>query len=390
MDYLNTLRDSLSQTIGGLLPGVFGALLVLIVGLILASAVSKIIRSLFNRTSIDERIVSKMNLNFNLARFVSKLVYWLLVLLVLLTVLEMMGLSSVLDPLRSMLAEFFGAIPRIIQAGVIGFLGYAVAKLASEGVGFVSTSINAFSSRIGFSSPQGLLNIIKQLVFIFIFIPILIIALDTLGMTAISEPASSMFEDLLAAIPKIIGAAIILAVVYFVGRYVVTILTELLQNMGADTFATNLGLGRVLGKASFSKVIGNVAFFFIVFAGLIAALEKLEMHTISQTLNDVLHISGNVFFGLIILVAGSFVADLASKAMNNADKLLGTLVRFAVLGVFVAFALHTMGIAQSIVNLAFGLILGAVAVAFALAFGLGGREAAGKQLEKFFDRLNKK
>ena len=66
---------------------------------------------------------------------------------------------------------------------------------------------------------------------------------------------------------------------------------------------------------------------------------------------------------------------------------LSTLARFATLGLFLAIALRYMGLADDIVNLAFGLTLGAVAVAFALSFGLGGREAAGKQMEKFFDKF---
>ena len=103
-----------------------------------------------------------------------------------------------------------------------------------------------------------------------------------------------------------------------------------------------------------------------------------------------MNIAGRVFFGLIILVAGSFIANMASKAMANSDEWLASLVKFAVLGIFLAFALHTMGISQSIVNMAFGFTLGAVAVAFALSFGLGGREAAGKQMQQFFDKMNKK
>jgi uncharacterized protein HemX len=66
-----------------------------------------------------------------------------------------------------------------------------------------------------------------------------------------------------------------------------------------------------------------------------------------------------------------------------------SIVRFAIIGVFIAFGLHTMGIAQDIVTMAFGAILGAIAIAFALAFGLGGREAAGKQMEHFFEKMRK-
>jgi hypothetical protein len=94
----------------------------------------------------------------------------------------------------------------------------------------------------------------------------------------------------------------------------------------------------------------------------------------------------------VILLAGIYVSNLAINALKNAkaSSYLVPVSRFAILGIFIAFALHTMGIAESIVNLAFGLTLGAVAVAFALAFALGGREAAGKELEKFFENMRKK
>lgn len=390
MNYLNTLGNSLSETLGGILPGILGAVAVLIVGLILASVISRIVRSLFRKTKVDEQIGEKLNLSVNLGDFLAKLVHWILILFVLLLVLEMMGLTSVLDPLREMMSKFFNAIPNLVYAGIIGFLGYVIAKIASEAVGFIGGSVNAFSSRIGFSSPDGLLKVLKQVVFIFIFIPILIVALDALNMHSISEPASDMFRKLLDAIPNIIAAGVLIAVFYFVGRYVTTVLTELLRNIGADEFVANIGLSKVLGNTSASKLLGNIAFFFIMFTGIISAVDKLEMGTVSEILNDIFHITGRVFFGLIILAIGSFIADLASKAMSNSDKFLGTLVRVAVIGIFLAFALHTMGIAESIVNMAFGLILGAVAVAFALSFGLGGREAAGKQLQNFFDKLNKK
>ena len=106
-------------------------------------------------------------------------------------------------------------------------------------------------------------------------------------------------------------------------------------------------------------------------------------------LNNIFNITGQVFFGLIILTLGSFIANLASSTLNKTSNStwLGSVVKFAIIGIFIAFALHTMGIAQSIVNMAFGLTLGALAVAFALAFGLGGREAAGKQLEHMFSKM---
>lgn len=389
MDYFSTLGDSLSQTMGGILPGILGAIAVLIIGLILASVVSRLVKGAFRRTNIDERLAAKMDFSFNLGDFIAKIVHYILVLFVLLLVLEMMGLTSVLDPLRDMLGKFFGAIPNLIYAGIIGFLGYVIAKIASEAVGLISVPVESFSARIGFNRPQSLVNVLKQVVFIFVFLPMLILALDALNMDSISRPISEMFSTMLDAIPKIITAAIIIGVFYFVGKFLVGFLTDLLQNLGVDTFPAKLGFGSVLGSTSLSAVIGNVVFFFLMFAGVISAVEKLEMTAITAILYDIMNIAGRIFFGLVILIVGSFIANMASAAMATSDKWLASLVKFAVLGIFLAFALHTMGIAQSIVNMAFGFTIGAVAVAFALSFGLGGREAAGRQLQKFFDKINK-
>lgn len=389
MDYLNSFSNSLTASLGGVVPNILAALLVLIIGLLLAGVIRRIIRGLFKRTQIDERISRKMSFDFNLGNFIATMAYYLAVMFVLLLVLNMMGVDSVLDPLKNMLNKFVGYIPNIIGAGIIGFVGYIVAKIASEAVGFISETVESFSMRIGFKNPQGLTNILKQLVFIFVFVPILIQAIAALNMEAISQPATEMLSTLLNSIPNILAAFVILAVVYFVGSYVVSVLKQLMRNLGVDDLSEKLGLQSVLGNNSLSVIIGNIAFFFLIFFGLIAALEQLELFSISVILTEVFYIAGQVFFGLIILLAGTFIANLAAKAVSNSPNgaWLSSVVRFAVLGIFLAFALHTMGIAQTIVNLAFGLTLGAVAVAFALAFGLGGREAAGKQLDLFFDKM---
>jgi len=210
-------------------------------------------------------------------------------------------------------------------------------------------------------------------------------------MTAISEPATDMLRSLLLALPKIIAAVILLGIFYIIGKYVVSIVTTLLQNLGMDSLANNMGLGSVLGDRSLSVLIGNIALFFIMFTGVIAAAGKLELGNVQTILNDVLHISGRVFFGLIILMAGLFISNIAVNAISKSENnsYMAPIVRFAVMGIFLAFSLHTMGIAESIVNLAFGLTLGAVAVAFALSFGLGGREAAGRQMDHVFKNIRK-
>ncbi|MFB3047030.1 MAG: hypothetical protein ACE10A_12080, partial [Acidiferrobacterales bacterium] len=76
--------------------------------------------------------------------------------------------------------------------------------------------------------------------------------------------------------------------------------------------------------------------------------------------------------------------------LTGGNKTASGIARIAILGLVTAMGLRAMGLADDIVNLAFGLTLGAVAITVALSFGLGGREAAGKQMEHWFSQLRKR
>ncbi len=393
MDKFTGLTEALSTKFGNSLPSVFGAFVVLILGFILAKIIKSIVSKLMGKTSIDERLGAKLHTNFRIDKFVAKLVYYLVILFTLLVVLNMMGADSVLEPLQNMLNKFTNYIPNVLGAGIIGFAGYMIASIVSEMTGFISERLEAWSTKIGMTTgSMNLTRLVKQLVFVIVFIPILILALDTLKMDAISKPATEMLSTLLGAIPKIIAAAVILGVFYIVGKYVVAFLKDLLHNLGVDNYAESMGLQTMLGNNSLSGIIGKLAMFFIMFTGIIAAVGKLELGQVEGILNDIFHISGRVFFGLIILIGGLAISRIATRMVEQSANsgIFVPIVRFAIMGIFLAFALHTMGIAESIVNLAFGLTLGAIAVAFALSFGLGGREAAGKQMESFFQNLRDK
>lgn len=392
MEYLNNLSQSLSARFGDVIPGVFGALIVLIIGFMLAGIVSRIVKRILKKTSIDERLALKLNTSFRIDHFIGKMAYYLVILLTLLVVLNLLGVDSVLTPLQDMLGEFLGFIPNIIAGGIIAFAGYILAQIGSEASGFIAQRIEGYGDRVGINTGSiQVSKIVKQFVFVIIFIPILIIALDTLDMSAISEPATAMLGTMLDAIPSILAAALYLALFYVVGKFVTSFIAELLANVGMDDFSKNMGMSSILGSTKLSSATGSILFFFIMFTGIIAAVDTLELTQVSEILSLVFTIAGKVFFGVIVLLAGVFISNIAVKALSNSadNKWMIPIARFAILGIFLAFSLHTMGIAESIVNLAFGLTLGAIAVAFALSFGLGGREAAGKQMQHFFDKMKK-
>ena len=102
---------------------------------------------------------------------------------------------------------------------------------------------------------------------------------------------------------------------------------------------------------------------------------------------------GDILLGSTILVVGFWLANIAYAAVDRASgentRGLARIARYAILALVTAMGLRAMGIADDIVNLAFGLTLGAIAVAVALSFGLGGREAAGKLMEHWLARLRR-
>lgn len=392
MEYLENLTKSLSTQFGSKLPGILGALVVLIIGFFIAKMVKKIVEKLMAKTAIDEKIGQKMQTSVRIDKFIAKLVYYLIVLFTLVIVLDLLGAGDVLAPLQDMLSKFLGYIPNIILAGILTFAGYIIASIVSEATGFLSERLEGFGKKMGMDSgSMDLSKIVKQIVFIIIFIPILIMALDALNMSAISDPAKEILSTMMNAIPNIIFAVVIIGVCYIIGKYAVAIVTDLLRNLGLDDLSSKMGLNKMIGDTSLSGLIGSLAMFFIMFMGVISAADKLELTQVQDILNNVMNIAGKVFFGMIILMAGIFISNLVSDMLSKSqgNSYLTPVAKFAIMGIFLAFALHTMGIAESIVNLAFGLTLGSVAIAFALSFGLGGREAAGKQMDKFFNKFDK-
>ena len=107
-------------------------------------------------------------------------------------------------------------------------------------------------------------------------------------------------------------------------------------------------------------------------------------------LAQVTELGGKVIFGTLIIVAGVFLARIIARLVGSASGDGGyaqTIVRYAIIALFTAIGLTFMGLADTIEMMAFGLILGSAAIAIALAFGLGGRDAAGKFLERYADRI---
>ena len=375
------ITDSINGFFGGSVPaGLINALIglgILIIGLIIV----RFITSIFRRILSGASFLSRTNADGSVTSFVGpivSLVKAILTIFVLMAVLQHFGLTDVLDPLKDLANKFLSAIPNMIGAGVIGYAGWIIAKIVSElvgaGLGGVDRQI---AERTG-SSEIKVSGFGSALVFGAILLPIVVAALGVLNIPAISEPASAMINKLMAAVPNIIGAAIIILVAYFVTKFVVFMLTGLLDGMNFNSFPQKIGAQSLFsGEFTATKLVGGGVMFFSMLTATTAAVDTLGIDIISTIFAKVLQFGGGILMGGVILLIGNFLSQLAYNKLNATGSAgFANIARFAIIGLVIAMGLKAMGLADNIVNLAFGLTLGSIAVAGALAFGLGGKDAA--------------
>lgn len=390
MDF--NITDSLGNFLNSFtssLPGVIGALAVLIIGWIVAKFISKLIYRVLKGSRWDEKLmgsnVGKMDMN----SFISKIIYYLIMIIVLMAVLNMMGVGEVLDPLKNMVNQFFGYIPNIVGAGIIGFIGYLLATFASEAIGMGGSFIDGVAKKMNFNDTEKLTNIIKSLVFAFIVLLFAITALDVLNIEAISGPAKKVLGSIFDALPKLFAAGIIIAIFMWGAKFISEMLFDVFKSSGVDELSNKLDLGQVIGQNNtMSGILSKVVYFFIAFFGVTTGIEQLGFASLNGMMNTLLGMSGQILFGLVILVAGNFISKLAASAVGKGgNEFLATIVRVATLFIFIAMAFGKMGIDGGLMNTVIGLVFGAAAVAIALAYGLGGREAAGEHMKEIIGKL---
>jgi hypothetical protein len=363
------------------------ALAILIIGLIVAKIIRSFVQKALSKVDVLNRENSDGSVT-DLATPIATLIYYIIVLFVLIAVLGQMGLTDVLDPLKNMANQFLGVVPNIIGAGIVGYVGWILAKIISE---FVGMALGKADEQLALRTGSDEIQVSKlgsTFVFAAILLPIIVAALGILDIEAISGPATAMIQKLMAAIPNIIAAAIILTVTYFVAKFVVQILSSILDGLNINDMPEKLGLqGMFTPTFTPIKLIGNTIMFFAMLTGLTAAVDKLDIEIISQIMARVLEFGGGILIGGVILVIGNFLSTLAHNALAPSNAALANIARFAILGLVLAMGLRAMGLADNIVNMAFGFTLGAVAVAAALAFGFGGRDAAKRIADNIADRI---
>lgn len=423
------------------LPQIFAAAILVVVAWLLASLVKLITTRGLRALGLDERLGEQVSdssssrdgegqrstNSFSLSETMGNALYWFIFLLFLPSILSTLGLEGTLRPVQELLNEILAILPDILAALVIAAAGWLVAQVVRRIVTNLlsAAGTDQLGARFGLQSAPGgksLSWIIGTTVYVLILLPVAIAALNTLQIDAISEPAIAMLNQILDALPKIFTAALILFIAYVLGQFVKDLVTNILTSIGFNNVYRWIGIPEPRSSRPAptpppaeqpdlgiptpetgaetvvqpdstpsvrtpSELVGIIVLIAILLFATVAAVDVLQFEALTLIVNGIIVIAGQILAGLIVFAVGLYFANLAfnliTSSRSRQSHILAQAARIAIIAFSVAMALQQMGIAGDIVNLAFGLLLGAIAVAIALAFGLGSRDIAAGQVREW-------
>lgn len=386
---------ALMSDVVGYLPSLVAGVILSLVAWLMASVLRALAVRALDATNLDEKLSSGAGMS-PMSQNAGNVLFWLVILMFLPAVLNAFRLNGLLQPVTAMVTKLLDMVPNGFAALLIAGVGYLVAKVLRGLVVNLLSAAGAdkLNDRVGLDASVRLSTLAGTLIFIFVFIPSLIAALDTLKIEAISHPATQMLNQVLSAVPQILSAAVILLLTWYVARFASRLLASLMETAGVDSLPKKMGLQYALsGESRPSKIAAWLVMFFAMLFASTEAADQLGFTEVRNLVSTFIRFGGDVLLGAAIMVIGFWLSNVAYDAIRKADSThtaaLAGIARVAILGLVIAMGLRAMGIANEIVQMAFGLTFGAIAVAIALSFGLGGREAAGKLMEHWLSRWRK-
>jgi len=378
------------------LPSLGAAALLLFIAWIVATVLRFLVRKGADLLKIDERLSKHAALEegeeVSFGDSLATAIFWFVFLLFLPSVLNVLGINEIAQPLQQIFNQIFSYIPNVLGAGLVMLIGWFIARIVRQIVSNLLKAIGTdkVGERIGMAVDRSLSDLLGLILYIFILFVTIISALDQLNIAAISEPTTQMLVTIIDAIPNLLGAALGLIVSYAVARLVTNLVKDLLSGVGIDAVPEKIGL-KWSAKTPLSDWIGYLILVAIMLFAATSAAELLGSSFMVEALNTFIGFFWKVILAVVIFAVGLYLARLAFHAIlatgTEQANFLGRLAQFAVIIFASAIALREVGVADDIINLAFGIVLGAVGVAAALAFGLGSQQIAGREVDNLISSL---
>jgi hypothetical protein len=380
--------------------------------LLFAWGVASLLRFLFKKAAamfhlerrfVQWKIAVSQSEAVNKVNGIAKAIFYFVLLLFLPGVLGALQIEGVSEPFADTLSTLLAFIPKLFAAALIVFVGWLIAKIVRDILTNFLSSIGTekLGQRLGIVKTKdsvSLSSIIGNIAFILILIPTIITALEKLELKGISDPAIAMLQDVVSIIPNIAVAVILILVGIWLGKWVEKVVAQMLWRLKVDNVFNHMGLGSMKPEQStytLSQIIGLLAKIVVILLFTVEALQIVQLEFLVVLGTGVISYLPMLFAALIILGIGLYLGNLVQRILQNIlktsySKTLAAVAKYAIFSITIFMALDQLGVAHSIVNAAFILLLGGLALAFGLAFGLGGKDFASKYLRKLDNKIDNK
>lgn len=374
-------------------------------GLILAAALvgafmaRVALRTLFKRLKLDERAkkYGPEDAKTSITDTAANIAFWGILFLALAPLLDALKLSALATPVTNVVDKVMAVLPKAGGAVVVFAIGWVVSKIVKEIVTnlLVTVGLDRFVEKLGFEKlvkdqpPSRLVGATLQII---ILVQLAISGLENLGLRALADPLTNMINMLWTYVPKLLGGALLVVIGVVAGRFAGRIVAKTLESVGFDRFLRRIGLGVLeqgLRKTfeavkTPSALVGYIVSYVIILLMVGQIFDTLQMTVVAALIHKFL--SNYLLNGLIALVIigiGFIIGNVVQKmiAAHGAEGtrlyfFLGTMARYVILVFAFTMAASHIGLGQNVVMIAFFLTFGAICLALALAFGLGGKEVA--------------
>ena len=325
---------------------------------------------------------------------IGKLVYLIVFLLFVPSIFSTLGMKEVSAPIITLLDTIWGYVPHIVAAVIVLVVGFLIARLVRQILVpvFAKLNVDKLQEKAGIevTSNDKLSNTLAYIVYVLILIPMIIMALDVLHINVISDPAVHMLNIIFGYIPNIFVALVIIVIGCYIGKFVGQIVTRLIASAGLDSKLTKL-LDNDKQKFVLSKFVGTLVQVIVIISFVVEGVDVLKLQILTNIGAVVIGYIPALLSAVIILAISYFASSIAEKALRkNGYEKFAVVAKTVIIVLGVFMILSQLSIASTIVNSAFKLILAALAVAFAISFGIGGKEFAAHSLKKLEDSLEKK
>lgn len=312
------------------------AIIVLLVGWLIAKIIGNLIQKALKKTDMDDKLFNKFRTSdkpINADKVIGKTVYYILLIFVFILFFNLLDLNMIANPLSDLVSTFLGFIPTVLKAALILLLAFVIATVVQWLIvtGTKKLNLQKLFSKMKLANTEEevskIMETIGKVAFYLILLLFIPGVLDALSITGVSEPFSNLIASLLTFIPVLIAAVLIFAVGWLVATIVKSIVVNLLAAAGSEKLIARLKLEKLFEGTSFAKFVGNLVFILIMIPITITALEKLNLTGITDPaismLNQIMNMIPNILIAIALIFVGVWLGKFIGKFVGQFLERMG-------------------------------------------------------------------